>query len=82
MQRQNESDITLDELIEIGILIMHASVDTTSTKTARNVLQLAVNQDKQEALREEILRAVKRCWRLRTSRRSFARRIVARPSDQ
>jgi cytochrome P450 len=56
-QRLNESNVTLDELIEIGKIIMHASVDTTSTKTAWNVLQLAVNQDKQEALREEILRA-------------------------
>jgi cytochrome P450 len=58
LQRLNESDISLGELIEIGIIIMHASVDTTSTKTAWNVLQLAVNPDKQEALREEIRRSV------------------------
>jgi cytochrome P450 len=55
---EENDDVSLDELMEIGEIIMAASVDTTSTKTAWNVLQLALNPEAQERLRTEILQAV------------------------
>ena len=58
LQRQDDSDLSLDEMLEIGVMIMMASVDTTSGKTAWNLLQLAVNPDVQDKLRSEILIAM------------------------
>jgi cytochrome P450 len=58
LRLEESHDVTLDELMEIGQIIMAASVDTTSSKTAWNVLQLALNPDAQERLRSEVLQAI------------------------
>jgi len=60
MERQPESDVSEEEMIESAVMIMIAAVDTTAAKTAWNVLQLALNQDVQEKLYEQLRRAVEK----------------------
>jgi cytochrome P450 len=60
LQRMDDSDLSMDEVLEIGVILMMASVDTTSAKIAWNVLQLALNPEVQDRLRTEILLAVER----------------------
>ena len=58
LERQKESDVTDDELMHICVMLMHASVDTTASKISWNVLQLALNQDVQERVYQQIKQAV------------------------
>jgi len=45
-------------MMEAAIMIMMAAVDTTAAKTSWNILQLALNQDVQDKLYQQILAAV------------------------
>lgn len=58
MKRQPESGVTKEEMIESAVLIMAAAVDTTAAKTSWNVLQLALHQDFQEKLYQQLKAAV------------------------
>lgn len=52
-----ESDISEQELIENAMIFMVAAVDTTAGKTAWNVLQLALNPEIQERIRQQLVDA-------------------------
>lgn len=54
----NEDNLTLDEVKQLCILSLFVSVDTTSTVTSWNLVHLALNQDVQEKLYDEISAAV------------------------
>lgn len=58
--RQKESDLSIDEVLEIGVMIMMASVDTTASVLAWNLIQLAANPHVQDQLYGQILRAVEK----------------------
>lgn len=58
LQRMEESDLSMKEVVEIGVILMSASVDTTAGKTAWNVLQLALHPEAQDRLRRELRSAV------------------------
>lgn len=52
-----ESDISEQELIENAMIFMVAAVDTTAGKTGWNVLQLALNPEIQERIRQQLVDA-------------------------
>mmetsp|Transcript_2399 Transcript_2399/g.6952 ORF Transcript_2399/g.6952 Transcript_2399/m.6952 type:complete len:564 (-) Transcript_2399:181-1872(-) len=54
----DENNLTLDEVKQLCILSLFVSVDTTSTVTSWNLVHLALNQDAQEKLYNEIAAAV------------------------
>eukprot|EP00567_Pseudictyota_dubia_P012328 CAMPEP_0197441576 /NCGR_PEP_ID=MMETSP1175-20131217/7819_1 /TAXON_ID=1003142 /ORGANISM="Triceratium dubium, Strain CCMP147" /LENGTH=563 /DNA_ID=CAMNT_0042971879 /DNA_START=60 /DNA_END=1751 /DNA_ORIENTATION=+ len=54
----DENNLTLDEVKQLCILSLFVSVDTTSTVTSWNLVHLALNQDVQEKLYDEISAAV------------------------
>lgn len=54
----DEDNLTLDEVKQLCILSLFVSVDTTSTVTSWNLVHLALNQDIQEKLYDEIAAAV------------------------
>jgi len=60
MMRQPDSDVTEEEMIESAVVIMIAAVDTTAAKMAWNVVQLALNQEVQRELYEQIDAAVQK----------------------
>lgn len=58
MERQPESDLTKEEVIELSVFFMIAAVDTTSSKTAWNLAQLSIHPEFQEKLYQQIKAAV------------------------
>lgn len=58
IERQSESGISEEEMIESAILVMTAGVDTTASKTSWNILQLAIHPDIQETLYQQIQKAM------------------------
>ena len=54
----DEGNLTIDEVKQLCILSLFVSVDTTSTVTSWNLVHLALNQDVQEKLHDEIAAAV------------------------
>ena len=49
-----ETDLTKDEVNRICLIMFNASVDTTSAKTAWHFLHVALNEEAQEKLFQEI----------------------------
>jgi cytochrome P450 len=57
MLRQPGSDVTEEEVIQMSMILMLASVDTTAGKLGWNILQLALNPHVQEELYQQVHRA-------------------------
>jgi len=53
-QASGDSEVTKEEMIALCVVSLLVSVDTTSTVTAWNLVQLAVHQDAQEKLYAEL----------------------------
>lgn len=58
LERQPDSPVSRDELLQIGILLYVAAVDTTAAKASWNVVQLALHPDFQKKLHDQLSRAV------------------------
>jgi cytochrome P450 len=58
LERQPDSPVSRDELLQIVIFMYVAAVDTTAAKASWNVVQLALHPDFQERLRHQLSRAV------------------------
>lgn len=58
--RQQDSDLSMDEVVHVCSLLLFAAVDTTAGKIAWNLLQLGLNPELQERLHEELDRAVQK----------------------
>lgn len=60
LARQPGSDVSDQEVMELCTMVLSAAVDTTAAKTSWNLLHLALRQDLQEELREQVQAAVDR----------------------
>ena len=60
LQRQPESQVTPDELLQISTLMYVAAVDTTAAKTSWNLVQLSLHPEFQDQLYEQLARAVQK----------------------
>ena len=60
MERQQDSDLSMDEVVHVCTMLLFAAVDTTAGKIAWNLLQLGLNPELQERLHEELDRAVQK----------------------
>ena len=60
IKRQRESnEITQDEMVELCLIALFVGVDTTSSVTAWNLMHLAMNEDCQEKLYDELSSSLK-----------------------
>lgn len=55
---RTDSKVTREEMSEILSILLSAGVDTTSSAVLWNILQMAMNPDKQEKLHEELMEAL------------------------
>jgi len=60
IQRQPGSEVTQEEVIQMCMILMLASVDTTASKMSWNILQLGLNQHVQDELYKQVDQAVQR----------------------
>jgi cytochrome P450 len=58
LERQRDSDLSIEEVNEIATVMLLASVDTTAGKLSWNLLQMGLNPSIQERLFEEVDKAV------------------------
>lgn len=58
--RQPGSEVTQEEVIQMCMILMLASVDTTASMMSWNILQLGLNQHVQDELYQQIYQAVQR----------------------
>ena len=57
--RTGETDLTKDEVNKICLILLNVSVDTTAVKTAWHLLHIALNEEVQEKLYEEVSQNVR-----------------------